>query len=74
MPMLVLDRNGIREFHGYYERYIETWDGVDIVPPLPNNEHQVIQSRLLVPLCAVVDDTGLGETTAGVNVSDRAGG
>jgi len=71
MPMLVMDRNIIREFHQYYERYTETWDGVDIVPPLPNNEHQVIQSRLLAPLCAVVDDPRLGETTAGVNITDR---
>ncbi len=74
MPLLVLDPVMQREFHDHYERFTETWDGVDVMPPMPNNEHQELQTRLLFPFCAVVDDPRLGVTTAGVNISDlRAG-
>jgi Uma2 family endonuclease len=53
------------------DRWDEVWEGVYVVPSLPNNEHQQIQSRLLMPLMEMIDDPGLGFVAAGVNVTDR---
>jgi Uma2 family endonuclease len=53
------------------DRWDEVWDGVYVVPSLPNDEHQEIQFNLLRPLGDVVTDPGLGKVRAGVNVTDR---
>jgi hypothetical protein len=52
----------------------EVWDGVPVMPPLPNDEHQEIQFNLLFPLAAAVTEPGVGRVRAGVNVSDRDDG
>ena len=71
MQLLVLDPILQRELRDSYEWYTETWDGVEVMPPLPNNVHQELQFKLLMPLAEVVDTPGLGTVTAGVNVTDR---
>jgi Uma2 family endonuclease len=76
MTVLVLDPKLVerlkeeREASGG-DRYDEVWDGVYIMPPLPNNEHQSLASRLGGVLQWVVEWPGLGSVFVGVNVSDR---
>ncbi len=53
------------------DRHDEVWDGVYVVSPLANNEHQKLALRLAAILQVVVDDDRLGEAYPGVNVSDR---
>lgn len=52
-------------------RFEEVWEGVVVMPPMPNNEHQDIQFKLLLPIAAAVEVPGIGCITAGVNISDR---
>ncbi len=52
-------------------KYDETWDGVVIMAPLPNNEHQELQLALCFPLYEVVQLLGLDRVYPGVNVTDR---
>ena len=52
-------------------RFEEVWEGVVVMPPMPNNEHQDIQFKLLLPIAAAVEEPGIGCITAGVNISDR---
>ena len=56
---------------GIESRFEEVWEGVVVMPPMPNNEHQDIQFKLLLPIAAVVEDPAVGTVTAGVNISDR---
>lgn len=49
------------------EKWDEVWDGVLVMPTLPNDEHQEIQGNLLVPLIVLK----LGKARPGVNVTDR---
>ena len=56
------------------DRYDEVWDGVYVMPPLPNDEHQQLVMRLSYILQDVIGWPGLGEVRAGVNVSDREEG
>jgi Uma2 family endonuclease len=53
------------------DRWDEVWDGVYVMAPLPNDEHQEIQSKLTSILEFVIGWQGLGDVRAGVNVSDR---
>lgn len=53
------------------DKWTEVWEGVIVLPTLPNDEHQEIQCNLLMPLMAVVGVPGLGKVRAGVNVTDR---
>ena len=53
------------------DRYTEVWDGVVVMPAVPNNEHQHLVMRLGSAFSAVVDwDAGDG-VLPGANVSDR---
>jgi Uma2 family endonuclease len=52
----------------------EVWDGVYIVSPLPNNQHQIIAQFLWQAFQAVVAETGEGIAINGANVSDREEG
>ncbi len=56
------------------DRYDETWDGVYIVSPLPDDEHQRLIASLATVLTLLVSFPGLGEVRPGVNVSDRVRG
>jgi Uma2 family endonuclease len=51
------------------DRFDEMWDGVYVVAPIANNEHQHISTRLSAALM-FVEDSGLGRVFCGANVSD----
>ena len=53
------------------DRYDEVWEGVYMMSPLANNEHQSLATELSIAIGSVVDWEGLGRTLAGANVSDR---
>lgn len=52
-------------------QYDEIWDGVYVVAPFPNDEHQEIVAELIAAFHAVVVAAGLGKVRPNVNVSDR---
>ena len=52
------------------DRYDEVWDGVYVVSPLPNNEHQWIVHRLCFAFETTIGITGLGMVLPGANISD----
>jgi Uma2 family endonuclease len=49
----------------------EVWDGVYLVSPLANNEHQEVVTNLGTIFNVLFGWTGLGHIMAGANVSDR---
>jgi Uma2 family endonuclease len=53
------------------DKYDEVWDGVYVIMPLPNNEHQELVGRINNYLFTAVEIPGLGRVFPGVNVSDR---
>ena len=53
------------------DRYDEVWDGVYVMSPIANNEHQGLATALSTAIMTVVDWNGLGLTLCGANVSDR---
>ncbi len=52
-------------------QYDEVWDGVYIMGPLPNDEHQDIVGGLSGVFSIVIQWAGLGLVRPGVNISDR---
>jgi Uma2 family endonuclease len=79
MPTLVLDPyveeriRAEREASGA-DRYDEVWEGVYMMAPLADDEHQDLQTQLGGVLLIRVGWTGLGQVRTGVNVSDREKG
>ena len=53
------------------DRWDEVWDGVYVLQPLPNNEHQAIVTRLCTVLDTIIGLTGRGQVLPGANVSNR---
>jgi Uma2 family endonuclease len=53
------------------DKWNEVWEGVLVMPTLPNDEHQEIQNRIQFALTDIYDRHGLGRVRGGVNVSDR---
>jgi Uma2 family endonuclease len=53
------------------DRYDEVWDGVYMMAPLPNNEHQDIQADFVAALKEIFGWDHAARICAGVNVSDR---
>ena len=53
------------------DRYDEVWEGVYIVTPLPNDEHQEFVSAFDSILHEVIGWPKVGKVRAGVNLSDR---
>jgi Uma2 family endonuclease len=53
------------------DRYDEVWEGVYMMAPLADDEHQDLQTQLGGVLLVRVGWTGLGQVRTGVNVSDR---
>lgn len=80
MAITFLDPKESREIRDRYvtnggtsdPRFTEFWEGVEVVAPIPNNEHQELVLNLVVPLYDTVRVTGLGQVFPGANVSDRA--
>jgi Uma2 family endonuclease len=56
------------------DRWDEVWEGIYVMAPLPNDEHQAIQAKLVAILQTSVGWDGDGDVRGGVNVSDRVDG
>ncbi|RPI89465.1 MAG: Uma2 family endonuclease, partial [Planctomycetaceae bacterium] len=56
------------------DRYDEVWEGISMMAPMPNHEHQVLVGRLTRVLDEIVTDQELGSVVPGVNISDRVDG
>jgi Uma2 family endonuclease len=50
------------------------WEGTYVMAPLPNDEHQAVQTSLATIFQIVIEWPGAGLVRAGVNVSDREEG
>ena len=53
------------------DKFDEVWDGVYVMSPLANDEHQYLVKELTTILTFAVDWAKLGQTRPGVNISDR---
>jgi len=53
------------------DRFDEVWEGVYMMSPMANNEHQRLATELSIAIGTAVDWKGLGRTFTGANVSDR---
>lgn len=53
------------------DKWNEVWDGVLVMPTLPNDEHQELQCLIMLPLTLLYEVPKLGKVRAGVNVTDR---
>jgi Uma2 family endonuclease len=53
------------------DRYDEVWEGVYVMAPMPNHEHQRFVARWTGLLDEILAYGELGEVVPGVNVSDR---
>lgn len=53
------------------DRWDEVWEGVYVMNPLPNNEHQRLITGLTHVLYEIIELNSLGRVFPGVNVSDR---
>jgi Uma2 family endonuclease len=76
MAMLVLDRDFEKQIRAEraergIDKYDEVWDGVYVMSPLADDEHQELVCELVTLLHTVVARAGLGKVRPGVNVSDR---
>jgi Uma2 family endonuclease len=79
MPMLIADTDQeLRIKHqraaSGADRFDEVWDGVYVMSPLADPEHQEIVTQLAAILQLVAGWPGQGTVLAGVNVSDRVVG
>lgn len=54
------------------DRFDEVWEGVYVIAPLPNNEHQHLATRLATILDLILGLPGLGAVRAGINLADQA--
>jgi Uma2 family endonuclease len=76
---LVLDPDVLKEMvRDRHERgidlYDEVWDGVYVMPSMPNLGHQQLVHDLEIPLDVVVVQEKRGHVYPGANVSDRRSG
>ena len=55
-------------------QFDEVWDGVYVVSPTPNNEHQFLAAELWLVFRSVIDSAGRGRSFNRINVSDRQEG
>lgn len=53
------------------DRYDEVWDGVYVMSPAPDPQHQGIGGKLYIVFDEVIESDGLGDAHFGVNVTDR---
>ena len=69
-PLLEQHLKAERQLTGA-DRFDEVWEGIYMMAPLADDEHQELQARLTAVFQTVVGWSGLGLVRAGVNVSDR---
>jgi len=53
------------------DRFDEVWDGVYVMSPIANNQHQALATQLSAAICTAIDWRDLGQTLVGANVSDQ---
>ncbi len=53
------------------DHHDEVWEGIYFMPPIANDDHQFLSTRLAAILEIVIGMRNLGQVRAGVNVSDR---
>lgn len=53
------------------DRYDEVWEGVYVMSPMPNDQHQMLVNASAAILQEIIGWPGLGHVRPGVNVSDR---
>jgi Uma2 family endonuclease len=54
------------------DHHDEVWEGIYMMAPLPNTEHQEIVTRLASIFVEVIDGSGLGRAFAGVNMAGQS--
>jgi Uma2 family endonuclease len=79
MPMLIHDRDLERRLIARrrrlgHDRLDEVWEGVYVMSPLADDEHQAITTRLAAILDLAVGIEHAYQVRAGINVSDRTEG
>jgi Uma2 family endonuclease len=79
MPVLVTDPDIEERLMAEREaiggnQHDEVWDGVYVMSPLPNIEHQILAAELWLIFRTILAGGGLGIAINGVNVSDRDDG
>ena len=79
MAVMILDPALEKQVRAEYEaanpeRPAEVWEGMTVVPPLPNNEHARLTLSLCQAFAAVIDWTAGDQALPGGNVSDRDDG
>ncbi len=58
----------------FHDRFRECWEGTDIVPPMPNTEHQLLVNKLASTFSSVIDWDPGDSCFPGANLSDRVTG
>jgi len=72
MATLILDPGLERECRDRHpDCFTECWDGVRVVSPVPNDEHQDIQAGLLTFLYTIVQREHRGVVRGNVNLTNR---
>lgn len=76
MPILLTDpeREEVlraERSHADGDKWNEVWDGVLVMPALPNDEHQEIQNRIQYAFTSLFATDDDGKVRGGVNVTDR---
>lgn len=79
MPVLIYDpewetRVRVERDAMYPNNRDEVWEGVRVMAPLPNNEHQKLVMKLSAAFSAVIDWSAGDQVLPGANVSDRDAG
>lgn len=79
MPVMIYDplyEEHIRQVRAkqYPNARDEVWDGVLVMPPLPNIEHQIMATDLALAFIAAIDRAVGDVALVGANVSDRNAG
>jgi hypothetical protein len=69
-PLLLAELRERRAQSGA-DRYDETWEGVYVMAPSADDDHQEMVYGFADPFRAMIDALGLGRSRPGVNVSDR---
>jgi len=76
MSLLVLDKSVERRLCAQrkawgVDQHDEVWEGVYVMSPITDNEHQAIVKAFTLAFYDGIDQAGLGEVLPGANVSDR---
>jgi Uma2 family endonuclease len=77
MPTLVIDpvvsaRLIAQRHASNADLFDEVWEGVYVMAPAPNDEHQSLATRLARVLVEAIEDPGLGKVRATINLAAKA--